>query len=142
MAKKVAAARKPAVRRPAPVHAMIEQPVFLRKTILSAAIDATKLLKDLEEFRILKIQKAKAHKQVNRVMRELRMEQKRLENEHLPVLPESMQEKKHEAPKKETPAPAVQAPPQPKPAPRKEPRTELDRLNSELHDIEQRLKHM
>lgn len=134
--------KKTPVRKAAPIHAMIERPVFLRKTILGAAIDATKLLKELEEFRVLKVQKEKAHKQLGRVMRELRGEQKRLENEHLPMLPE-MQAIRREPKQPFTPQPETAAPEQ-KSTPQRKPQqhSEIDRLNTELRDIEERLKHL
>ncbi|GEM_PF-3509662 len=136
--------KKTAIHAAAPVHVIIPQPVMLRKTILRAAIDTTQLLKRFEEYRVLRVLKTKAYKQLGRIGREMKTQQKILEKEHLPpvahtlpTIPQLNAVKAPVIPIQPQEQPRITAP---KPAAKKSVHhTEIDRLNAELEKIEHQI---
>ncbi len=116
---------------------LIEQPIMLRKEILSAAIDATKLLKDYEEFVALKNKKLKTLRYLHREMKEIKRLSKEFNEDRFPVIPhEEVHAKKSVVKKVEEPKPEVVKPVK---VATKKSSTEVDRLNDELREIEEKL---
>ena len=130
---------KTAKNSKAPVHIMLETPIQLRKDVLSTAIDATRLLKEFEEFLVLKNKKMKTLKYLQKEMREIKQFSKEFNEDHFPVIPHHEPvHREHHTALKEHVVKAIQKQALPKPAPKK-PATEVDRLNKELQDIEAKL---
>ncbi len=121
----------------APVHVMVEQPLQLRKLILSAAIDATKLLKEYEEFVALKERKLKTLRYLHKEMRNIKSISKEFDDRHFPQIP-------HELPVEHRKVHTLKSVPKIVEAPKtvtlpKKPVSEIERLNSELREIEEKL---
>ena len=125
-----------------PVHMMIDQPLLLRKNILSCAIDVTKLLKEYEEFMALKNRKMKTLKLLQREMKTLKSLSNEFNENHFPNVPHELPHQKierHTEPKQEAIS-IKELKETLKPHKEHKPHlTELDRLNQELRDVESKL---
>ena len=134
--------KKQAKEKKAAVHIMLPAPLSLRKLVLSAAIDATHLLKEYEEFVVLKQKKLKTIHYLQREMRAIKTLSKQFNTDYLPDVPHEFHIKKPVAPMEQAPPraepklmPVVKA----KPAAPTKPTSEIDKLNAELRDIEAKL---
>ncbi|MFA4886960.1 MAG: hypothetical protein WC595_01995 [Candidatus Nanoarchaeia archaeon] len=137
-------AKKHIHEKKAPIHMMVDQPLLLRKNILSCAIDVTKLLKEYEEFIALKNRKIKTLKLLQREMKSLKTLSKEFNENHFPNVPHELPHQKVERhPTKEEPMNKIsikELKETLKPHKEHKPHlSELDRLNQELRDVESKL---
>ena len=138
-------AKKQVHEKKAPVHMMVDQPLLLRKNILSTAIDVTKLLKEYEEFVALKNRKMKTLRLLQREMKTLKSLSNEFNHDHFPNVPHELPHQKVErhAPNKEEVMNKISVKELKetlKPHKEHKPHlTELDRLNQELQDVESKL---
>ena len=122
----------------APVHIMLDTPLLLRKEILSAAIDATKLLKSYEELTVLKLKKAKTLNYLQREMKTIKRLSKEFNEHTLPTVPHELPSQPKVVHHKE----ALQRVIVKQAAAPKKPHTEVDKLNAELRGIEEKLGNL
>src|SRR3989338_5717321 len=125
---------KPKQRTPpkAPIHYMIATPIALRKEVLSAAIDTTRLLKEYEEYAALKAKKLKTIKYLAKEMRVIKTLSAAFNDYTFPSVPHQEPAPFYEQPQKKV----LQTKPVLKPS------TEVERLNKELQDIEAKLQSL
>ena len=138
-------AKKQVHEKKAPVHMMVDQPLLLRKNILSTAIDVTKLLKEYEEFVALKNRKMKTLRLLQREMKTLKSLSNEFNENHFPNVPHELPHQKverHTEPKREAIS-VKELKETLKPHKEHKPHlTELDRLNQELQDVESKLNSL
>ena len=127
----------------------LDAPVELRKEILKTAIGTTQLLKRYESFKALHHLKSEVYQDFNKVYKEIDVLTKKLSTKDLPVI-ERVQENVRKARNAEEkiahirqqPILKVENPSREEPQKEKHYFSEEERLDSELRDIQSRLRKL
>ena len=127
-----------------PVYVQLLSPVYHRKKILRCAIESARLLQSYEDIRALRKEKEDVLKQFLKVVGDAKKRYTHLVTKVLPKV-------KEDKPKKATPVvkvkkvvskPKMVSPKPVAPVMKQKPRTEVERLQDELEDIESRLSKL
>jgi hypothetical protein len=121
-----------------PVHVMLQRPLSTRKTILQTAIDAARLGESYKEFKELQIEKKSLLSELSLVVKEMQ----KIERKFFSYLPKLKEVKQVKVVSK-----AAVLKPSPKVLPKKIVEvayapSEIDRLKTELEDIEKKLTRL
>ena len=118
------------------VHTRLDRPIYLRKQVLRAAIDATKALKDHSELKLIREEKTRVLGILHRLYEDIEKRMRRLEERELPKIP--IEHK----PKQVQQVQEVKVEKQEKPKMRIEANDDVSKLRREIDAIENRLKNL
>lgn len=120
------------------VHTRLDRPIFLRKQVLRAAIDATKALKDYSELKLIRDEKARVLGMLHRLYEDIEKRMRRLEEKELPKIPIEHKQKTIEV-HQEIPQTVKK---EEKPKMKIEGNDDVSKLRREIDAIESRLKNL
>ncbi|MEK6948406.1 MAG: hypothetical protein AABX19_04150 [Nanoarchaeota archaeon] len=118
------------------VHTRLDRPIYLRKLVLRAAIDATKALKDYSELKLIRDEKTRVLGMLHRLYEDIEKRMRRLEEKELPKIPEMHK------PKQLQHVQEIKVERQEKPKMRIEGNDDVSKLRREIDAIENRLKNL